>query len=83
MAVNAKGEEITSIWTPANIVTCVRILFIPLFMVASEFAFSGFAPAATTSASPQAPGQSPPSFCTSCSAPPTRSTAILPASAVR
>lgn len=43
MAVNAKGEEITSIWTPANIVTCVRILFIPLFMIASEFAFSGFA----------------------------------------
>lgn len=43
MAVNAKGEEITSIWTPANIVTCVRILFIPLFMIASEFAFNGFA----------------------------------------
>lgn len=82
MAVNAKGEEITSIWTPANIVTCVRILFIPLFMISSE-SRSAFAAGATTSASPQAPGQSPPSFCTSCSAPPTRSTAILPASAVR
>jgi len=43
MAVNAKGEEITSIWTPANIVTCVRIVFIPLFMIASEFSFEGFA----------------------------------------
>lgn len=32
MAVNYKGEEITSIWTPANIVTCVRIVFIPVFM---------------------------------------------------
>lgn len=43
MAVNAKGKEITSIWTPANVVTCVRIVFIPLFMVASEFSFDGFA----------------------------------------
>lgn len=40
MAVNAKGEEITSIWTPANIITCVRILFIPLFMIASELSFA-------------------------------------------
>lgn len=40
MAVNAKGKEITSIWTPANIVTCVRIVFIPVFMVVSELAFS-------------------------------------------
>lgn len=40
MAVNAKGKEITSIWTPANIVTCVRIVFIPLFMVASEVSFA-------------------------------------------
>lgn len=40
MAVNAKGKEITSIWTPANIITCVRIVFIPLFMVASEISFS-------------------------------------------
>ena len=26
-------KELTSIWTPANIVTCVRILFIPVYMV--------------------------------------------------
>lgn len=26
-------KELTSIWTPANIVTCVRIVFIPVFMV--------------------------------------------------
>lgn len=43
MAVNAKGEEITSIWTPANIITCVRIAFIPLFMIASELSFEAFA----------------------------------------
>ena len=42
MAVNAKGEEITSIWTPANIITCVRIAFIPLFMIASELSFEAF-----------------------------------------
>ncbi|MDO4436714.1 MAG: CDP-diacylglycerol--glycerol-3-phosphate 3-phosphatidyltransferase [Coriobacteriaceae bacterium] len=40
MAVNAKGEEITSIWTPANVITCVRIVFIPLFMIASEVSFA-------------------------------------------
>ena len=40
MAVNAKGEEITSIWTPANIITCVRIVFIPIFMIASEASFT-------------------------------------------
>lgn len=40
MAVNAKGEEIKSIWTPANVVTCVRIAFIPLFMVVCELAFA-------------------------------------------
>ena len=40
MAVNKKGQEITSIWTPANIVTCVRIVFIPVFMVISELSFS-------------------------------------------
>ena len=39
MAVNKKGQEITSIWTPANIVTCVRIVFIPVFMVVSELSF--------------------------------------------
>ncbi len=26
-------KELTSIWTPANIVTCVRILFIPVYML--------------------------------------------------
>ena len=40
MAVNNKGQEITSIWTPANIVTCVRIVFIPVFMVVSEYSFT-------------------------------------------
>ena len=40
MAVNKKGQEITSIWTPANIVTCVRIVFIPVFMVISELSFT-------------------------------------------
>lgn len=43
MAVNAKGKEITSIWTPANVITCVRIVFIPLFMIASEASFSAMA----------------------------------------
>lgn len=47
MAVNAKGKEITSIWTPANIITCVRIVFIPLFMVASEISFSALSSAQT------------------------------------
>ena len=40
MAVNSKGREITSIWTPANVVTCVRIVFIPVFMVVSELSFT-------------------------------------------
>lgn len=39
MAVNKMGKEITSIWTPANIVTCVRIVFIPLFMIVCEASF--------------------------------------------
>ena len=30
-----------SIWTPANIVTCVRIVFIPVFMVFADAAFQG------------------------------------------
>lgn len=47
MAVNAKGKEITSIWTPANIITCVRIVFIPLFMIASEVSFSALSSAQT------------------------------------
>ena len=39
MAVNNMGKEITSIWTPANIVTCIRIVFIPVFMILSELSF--------------------------------------------
>lgn len=37
---NEQGE-LTSIWTPANIVTCVRILFIPIFMFFATDAFTG------------------------------------------
>lgn len=39
MATNKAGKEITSIWTPANIVTCIRIAFIPIFMVAAAMSF--------------------------------------------
>lgn len=35
------NKELTSIWTPANIVTCVRIVFIPIFMVCSAISFEG------------------------------------------
>ena len=31
------------IWTPANVVTCVRILFIPVFMVLCDLSFRGHA----------------------------------------
>ena len=34
-------KELTSIWTPANIVTCVRIVFIPVFMAFSAASFKG------------------------------------------
>ena len=37
---NAPQHELTSIWTPANIVTCVRIVFIPVFMLFATDAFS-------------------------------------------
>lgn len=37
---NALQHELTSIWTPANIVTCVRIVFIPVFMLFATDAFS-------------------------------------------
>lgn len=37
---NEQGD-LTSIWTPANIVTCVRILFIPVFMLFATDAFAG------------------------------------------
>ena len=36
---NGNQHEITSIWTPANIVTCVRICFIPVFMVLATTSF--------------------------------------------
>lgn len=39
MATNYKGKEITSIWTPANIITCVRIVFIPVFMAVLLYAY--------------------------------------------
>lgn len=32
---NDSNKELTSIWTPANVVTCVRIVFIPVFMIVS------------------------------------------------
>ncbi len=34
-------KDLTSIWTPANIVTCVRIVFIPVFMLFATDAFLG------------------------------------------
>ncbi len=34
-------KQLTSIWTPANVVTCVRIVFIPIFMVLSALSFKG------------------------------------------
>lgn len=41
MANNQTNKELTSIWTPANIVTCVRIVFIPVFMVVSALSHTG------------------------------------------
>ena len=32
---NDLNKELSSIWTPANVVTCVRIVFIPVFMIVS------------------------------------------------
>ena len=34
-------KQLTSIWTPANIVTVVRVVFIPVFMVAALNLFDG------------------------------------------
>lgn len=39
MAQQTKKSE--SIWTPANIVTCVRIVFMPVFMVLASLAHTG------------------------------------------
>ncbi len=36
---SAPQKKLTSIWTPANVVTCVRILFIPVFMVLAAASF--------------------------------------------
>lgn len=41
MASNQTNKELTSIWTPANIVTCVRIVFIPVFMIVSALSHTG------------------------------------------
>lgn len=38
---NDTNKELTSIWTPANIITCVRIVFIPIFMVLSALSHRG------------------------------------------
>ena len=38
---DAPTHKPTSVWTPANIVTCVRIVFIPVFMVFADHAFQG------------------------------------------
>lgn len=53
----ADNQNKVSVWTPANIVTCVRIVFIPVFMVLSALSCtkgadgpSGFDAALTTAA---------------------------------
>lgn len=38
---NDSNKELTSIWTPANIITCVRIVFIPVFMLLAQFSAVG------------------------------------------
>lgn len=38
---NDSNKELTSIWTPANIITCVRIVFIPVFMLLAQFSAAG------------------------------------------
>ncbi len=35
------NKELTSIWTPANVITCVRIVFIPIFMLLAQFSYMG------------------------------------------
>ena len=40
---NESNKELTSVWTPANIVTCVRILFIPVFMIVSALSHTSVA----------------------------------------
>ena len=38
---DASNKQLNSIWTPANVVTCVRILFIPLFMALALLSHHG------------------------------------------
>lgn len=38
---NDSNKELASIWTPANIITCVRIVFIPVFMLLAQFSAVG------------------------------------------
>ena len=38
---DASNKQLNSIWTPANVVTCVRILFIPLFMALALLSHRG------------------------------------------
>ena len=40
---NESNKELTSVWTPANIVTCVRIVFIPVFMIVSALSHASVA----------------------------------------
>ena len=40
---NESNKELTSVWTPANIVTCVRIVFIPVFMILSALSHTSVA----------------------------------------
>ena len=40
---NESNKELTSVWTPANIVTCVRIVFIPVFMIVSALSHTSVA----------------------------------------
>ena len=38
---DASNKQLNSIWTPANVITCVRILFIPLFMALALLSYHG------------------------------------------
>ena len=40
---NESNKGLTSVWTPANIVTCVRIVFIPVFMIVSALSHTSVA----------------------------------------
>ena len=38
---DTSNKQLNSIWTPANVITCVRILFIPLFMALALLSHHG------------------------------------------